>query len=126
MKTNSKNSQDSLPKQRTAQQNRSLWLFCTMLAEALNNAGLDQRKVLKPSYQIPWTKQAIHDHVWLPLQEAMYGTNSTMFLHKTEQIDTIHATIMRMLGEKWGLEYIAFPSDTELQEAKLADKPLER
>ena len=98
-------------KQRTSEQSRALYLFCQQLADALNDAGLDQRKVLKPSYQIPWTKQAIHDHVWIPLQEAMYGTNSTMFLHKTGQIDTIHKTIMRMLGEKWGLPYIDFPHD---------------
>lgn len=109
---------EEIPKQRTGQQNKALYKFCQLLSEALNEAGLDQRKVLKPSYQIPWTKQAIHDHIWLPLQEAMYGTNSTMFLHKQGQIDTIHKTIMRMLGEKWGLEHIEFPHDPERQTQK--------
>lgn len=102
-------------KQRTDQQNRALWLFFTMLADELNNAGLDMRKVLKPTYSIPWTKESIHDHIWLPIQKAMYGTDSTIFLHKIEQIDKIHSVIMRELGEKHGLEFIPFPVDMEKQ-----------
>lgn len=106
-------------KQRTGQQNKALYKFCALLSEALNDAGLDQKKVLKPSYQIPWTKQAVHDHIWLPLQKALYGTTSTMLLTKQGQIDLIHATIMRMLGQKWHVEYIPFPNDPTKQEEKL-------
>jgi hypothetical protein len=108
-----------IPKQRTYSQNRSLWLFMTMLAEELNNAGLDMRKVLKPTYNIPWTKESVHDHLWLPIQKAMYGTESTTFLHKQGQIDKIHTVITRELGEKFGLDYIPFPVDPIKQEELL-------
>lgn len=101
------------PKQRTDQQNKALWLWLTWLAKTLNEMGLDMRKVLKPTYNIPWTKESAHDHIWIPIQEAMYGTNSTTFLHKQEQIDKIHEVIMRELGEKHEVEYIPFPSDYE-------------
>ncbi len=97
------------PKPRTPEQNKSLWLFYTLLADALNNAGLDMRVVLKPTYAIPWTKESVHAHLWLPIQKAMYSTDSTTKLPKLGQIDAIHATLMRELGEKFGLEYIEWP-----------------
>lgn len=110
---------ETLPKQRTSQQNRALHLFFTKLADALNDAGLDQRKVLKPSYSIPWTPEAIKLHIWHPIQMVMYGTPSTTFLHKVNQIDHIHAVIMRELGQKYGVEFIPFPTDEEIQFNKL-------
>jgi len=104
--------------QRTNQQSKALWLFMTMLSKALNEAGLEPRKVLKPTYNLQWTKEMIHDNMWIPIQEAMYKTNSTTFLHKQEQIDKIHEIIMRELGEKHNLEYIPFPSDEQKQYEK--------
>jgi len=98
------------PKQRTIPQNSALHLFCTQLATTLNDMGLDQRKVLKPSINIPWTKESVKKMIWQPIQEAMYGTNSTTFLHKQGQIDSIHSVIMRELGEKWEVEYLPFPT----------------
>ena len=97
------------PKQRTKEQNRALYKFLTVLADKLNESGLDMRKVLKPTYNIPWTKDSTHDHIWIPFQKAMYNTDSTTKLSKHEQIDKIHETIMRELGEKHQLAYIPFP-----------------
>ncbi len=111
------------PKQRTIPQNNALWLFFTQLASTLNDAGLDMRKVLKPTYNIPWTKENVHDHIWIPFQKAMYGTNSTTFLHKQEQIDKLHETIMRELGEKHSVEYIPFPTSVEDKETAPLRKP---
>lgn len=109
---------------RTETQNSSLWLFMTMLAKALNDAGLEPRKVLKSTYNFQWTKEMIHDAVWVPIQKALFGTTSTRSLKKLEQIDAIHSLIMRELGEKHGLEYIAFPSNQTVEE--LTGAPLER
>lgn len=101
------------PKQRTDQQNKALWLWFTRLAKELNDSGLEPRKVLKPEYNLQWTKEMIHDNIWIPIQQALYGTNSTTFLKKQEQIEKIHEIIMREFGEKHNLEYIPFPSDYE-------------
>lgn len=106
------------PKQRTLQQNRAMWLFMEILAKELNNSGLDMRLVLKPTYKIDWTKENIHDHLWLPIQKALYGTNTTTFLKKQEQIEKIHEIIMRELGEKHGLQFIPFPNDEQKQYEK--------
>jgi len=80
-----------------------------LLGDLLNEKGLDQRVVLKPSYQIWWNKNSIHDHIWIPIQEAMFGTTSTKDLKKHEQIEAIHENIMHILGKK-GVDYIPFPS----------------
>ena len=96
---------------RTHAQNNSLWLFYRLLAERLNDLGLDQRKLLKPSINIPWTEQAVHDYLWVPIQEAMTGKTSTTQLKKLGEIDQIHEVLCRELGEKHGVEYIPWPSD---------------
>lgn len=101
-------------KQRTNQQSRALWLFMTLLSKSLNEAGLEPRKVLKPTYNLQWTKEMIHDNIWIPIQEAMYKTNSTTYLHKQGQIEKIHEIIMRELGEKHEVEYIPFPNDNDI------------
>ena len=112
---------------RTDQQNKGLWKFFTILADKLNDMGLDMRKVLKPEYFIPWTKDSIHDNLWIPIQKAMYSTNSTRELKKQEQINTIHKVVMRELAkEPLFVEFIPFPSyKTDKDEAPLiGDKKL--
>ena len=94
----------------TDQQRKALWKFCELLAESLNEAGLDIRKVLKPTYNIPWTKDSVHDHLFIPIQKTMFGTDSFTKLTKQGQIKEIHKVIVRELGEKHGLENIPFPS----------------
>jgi hypothetical protein len=104
---------------RTGNQNRALWLFYELLADELNNAGLDQRKVLKETIEIPWTKQSIHDQLWIPIQKAMFSTESTTALSKSQEIDRVHEVLMRHLGEKFHIEYIPFPNDPGKENIKL-------
>lgn len=94
--------------QRTGQQNRALWLWFGRLAEALNGAGLDQRVVLESSVQIPWDKDAIHDRLWVPIQNALVKTDSTMELDK-QQVSEVFEVLNRHLGERFGV-YVSFPS----------------
>jgi len=98
---------------RTSQQNKSLWLFYQLLADSLNAAGLDMRVVLKPEVDIPWNKDTVHDYLWIPIQKAYLRTDSTTKLGKHLDIEEIHAILMRHLGEKFGVEYIQFPSINE-------------
>ena len=103
------------PKQRTSLQNRSLHLYFTMVADALNDAGLDLRKVLKESVDIPWTKYNVKEFLWKSVQELHFGTRSTTEL-TTKDIDKVYDTLNRFLGEKFGI-HVQFPSiDNELLE----------
>ena len=56
---------------RTLKQNNALHLFFWQLAEELNAAGLDMKKVLKPQVDITWTTDSIKDYLWRPLQIAL-------------------------------------------------------
>lgn len=95
---------------RTSTQSNALWLFATHLSEWLNEHGKDQRLLLKPTYKIWWTKEAVMDNLWRPFQKALYGTESTRLLKKQEQITKIHETLMFNLGQEHEVEYISFPS----------------
>lgn len=99
-------------KQRTTQQNRALHLYFTLLAEALNDAGLDQRKTLKPSVEIPWDAKAIKEQIWRPIQKAQLKKESTTEL-TTAEITKVWETINRHLSEKFGVTEM-FPSIEEI------------
>lgn len=93
----------------TGSQRNASWLYITHKADQLNLAGLDMRVVLKPTYNIPWTKENFHDHIWIPIQRALFGTESMRELQK-DQPGRIHELIEREIGEKHGLEFVPFPN----------------
>jgi len=85
-----------------------LHLYFTQLAEALNDAGLDMRKTLKPSIEIPWSSKSIKEYLWRPIMKAQCGKESTTEL-TTKEIDQIFDVINRHLSEKFGL-FVEWPS----------------
>lgn len=93
---------------RTPRQNRSLHKWLTWLAEVLNNAGLDQKKVLKPEIEIPWTQEAAKIHLWHPIQKAMFDTDSTADMTKL-QVGEVEKTLTRHLTQKFGVEIPEWP-----------------
>ena len=99
---------------RTIQQNKALHLWFTLLAEELNNAGLDMRKTLKSEVEIPWSPQTIKEYLWRPVQIAQLQKQSTTELN-TDEIDKVWKTLNRHISEKFGL-YIPFPSIEQLIE----------
>lgn len=90
------------PQQRTTLQNRALHLYFTLIAGALNDAGLDMRKVLKPGVDIPWSGKTVKEHLWKPVLKAQLHKDSTTEM-TTKEIDLIFDTINRYLGEKFGI-----------------------
>lgn len=99
---------EKLEKQRTIQQNKALHLFFQMVADELNNAGLDMRKTLKPGVEIPWSKESVKDFMWKPIQNIQLRKKSTTEL-TTKDIDIVFDTLNRHLGEKLGV-HIPFPT----------------
>jgi hypothetical protein len=99
--------------QRTTQQNRALHKAFSLLAEELNDAGLDMRTVLKSDVSINWTPSMVKEYLWRSIQKIMYSKESTTELEKIGEIEKIWDTLMRHLGEKYGIEYIPFPHDSE-------------
>lgn len=97
--------------QRTITQNRAMHKYFEMLADALNSAGLDMRKTLKPEIEIPWNKEMVKEHLWRPIQDAMYSKESTTELD-TKEPSEVYAVLDRHLGEKFGI-HVEWPSNEE-------------
>ena len=96
-------------KQRTLTQNAALHLFLTRLAETLNEAGFDMRRVLKHDAEIPWSPATAKDFLWRPIQEALTQKHSTTEITTVEPT-VIHETLCRHLGSKLGITCPAWPS----------------
>lgn len=101
-----------MDKPRTLQQSKALHLYFTQLAEMLNDAGLDMRKVLKPSISIPWTPQTIKENLWKPVMEFQLQKSSTTEM-TTKDIDEVYDVINKHIGEQFGIS-IEFPSQESL------------
>ena len=93
---------------RTKQQNKALHKYFEIVAETLNNAGLDMRVVPKEEIEIPWSKETIKDFLWRPIQRAYLQKRSTTQLD-TKDIDEIYDILTKHLGEKFGV-FVEFPS----------------
>ena len=98
----------STGQQRTLTQNAALHKFCALLADKLNEAGLDMRQVLKPEIEIPWTPASTKEHLWRPIQQSQFVKQSTTELNRQE-VSEVYETLMRHLSQKFGL-YVPFPS----------------
>ena len=94
-------------KQRTILQNKSLHKYYDLLAEELNNAGLDMKKVLKPEVDIPWTTLTVKEFIWRPIQDIMLDKESTTQLN-TSEINEIYQVVSRHLAKKFGID-LPFP-----------------
>lgn len=99
-------------KKHTDQQNKALHVLYTLLAKALNDAGLDMRKTLKPGVEIQWNAKGVKEYLWRPIQEAQLQKRSTTELN-TKEIDMVFDTLNRHLGQRFNL-HIPFPSVEEI------------
>jgi hypothetical protein len=113
---------------RTLQQNRALHVLFQLLANELNSNGLDMRKTLKPSVDIPWSGRSVKEWLWKPIQKAQLNKDSTTKL-TTAEIDQVFDTLVRHLGQQFGIQ-LNFPSieqtlieaEAERRATKMFDK----
>ena len=89
-------------KQRTGLQNRSLHLYLGMLAEALNDAGFDMKKTLKPEVAIPWTQGNAKEYLWRPIQKVLTKKDSTT-KPTTKDYVYIYEVLSRHMVDKFGV-----------------------
>ena len=92
----------------TLTQNSSLHKYCELLALELNSRGLDMVKTLKVGVDIPWSKTAVKEHIWRPVQDAQFDKSSTTRL-ETHEVSAVYDVINRHLSDKFGV-YVPFPS----------------
>ena len=96
---------------RTDPQNKAIHKFCELLADALDAAGLDMKKTLKPDVDIPWSKETVKDFLWRPIQQALFQKESTTEL-ETHEVSEVYQVLNRHLSEKFGVS-VPFPTHEE-------------
>jgi hypothetical protein len=94
---------------RTLTQNRALHVFFKLLCDGLNDAGMDMRRVLKPSVDIPWTPKSVKEYLWRPLQKAIIDEESTTQA-STSEYTPVYQTLARHMAEKHGFRIPDWPS----------------
>lgn len=102
---------------RTTKQNKALHVLFKLLADDLNDRGLDMRKTLKPGVDIPWTEVSVKEYLWRPIQRAMLHKKSTTEL-TTKEIDSVFDVLVKHLGEQFGIS-VVFPSIEEIYKEKI-------
>lgn len=101
-------------KQRTLAQNRAMHKLFTMLSDELNTLGLEMKVILKPEYSLWWTPTSVKEHLWKPMQNAMYSKKSTTQLTIAE-VSKVYEQLAKIIGEKHGVS-LNFPSVQETEE----------
>ena len=83
---------------RTTKQNNSLWLYCTQLAQMLNDAGYDfQISFLGKTVDVPFTRDIVMEYMWRPIQIAETGKKSTTKLDRAE-VSQVYEILARWLA----------------------------
>ena len=97
-------------KVRTLTQNKAIHMFCAMIAEALNGAGMEQHitsKALNTEIEIPWSLYSVKQIIWHKVQLVQTGKESTTELN-TKEVGLIAQIVERHLASM-GVN-VAFPS----------------
>lgn len=104
-------------KQRTEAQNRSLHLYFEMIAQALNQEGLDVRLVLQviseKGVDMMWSKELVKELLWRSIQKKFTGKHSTTELDSIGEITQIYDMLNKFISENFFIN-VAFPSLQEL------------
>ena len=94
------------PRHITDKQVSSLNLWCRQVAEALSDAGLDMKSVIR--CEIPPTEYMVKENIYKPLLAQMTGKNSTMEQTTTEP-SAVAAVIIRELSDRLGVTLPPWP-----------------
>jgi len=95
---------------RTIKQNASMWKYLSLLANALNDAGLSIQKVMK--WDLVWSKDTAKQFLWDIIMKAITQKTSSTKLASNE-LTKIHRYLDLKMQEK-GIEHIPFPSEESM------------
>lgn len=96
--------------QRTPKQNNAMYLWHDQVAQTLNDAGFTLLTVLRHDAEIPWSKHAVKEYLWLPIQRAYVGKEHTSDCGKLDYA-IIEQILAQHLAEKLGVELPPWPSE---------------
>lgn len=96
-------------KPKTATQRAALHVWLEQMADALNSAGMDMKKTLKPEVDIPWTKLLVKEYIFKPVLDAMTQKESTEEM-VTVDPDRVYKVICRHMADNHGFTCPPWPT----------------
>jgi|TARA_R100001530_G_scaffold3596_4_gene5269 hypothetical protein len=93
----------------TAKQRASLHVWLRQVAETLNLNGLDMKKTLKPSAEIPWSEGSAKEHLWRPVMETVYPHIESTNDMTTVDPDLVVDIIVRHIADKFAVTLPPWP-----------------
>ena len=92
---------------RTLTQNAAMHKYFELLAKALNDAGYDMKKVLRPEADIPWMTETVKQNIWVPMQSNLGLGEKTSKLG-WDEVSAVYDPLNRHFSEKFGV-HVPFP-----------------
>ena len=89
-------------KQRTTTQNAALHKYCQMVADVLNERGLDFRQSLRHDVDVPWNRDLVKEYMWRPIQAVITGHNSSTQPER-QQYSQIYDVLNRHLISRFNI-----------------------
>lgn len=99
-------------RQRTAEQNNAIHLYCRRIATACNDAGFEMNVVspaTKERIEVPWTMESVKERVWRPVQIATFPDQKSTTKLERNEVSKIADVITRFISTSYGI-YVPFPS----------------
>ena len=95
---------------RTALQNKAIHKYCSLLAQAFNDSGLDMKAVLaEKEAEVSWSMDSVKDVIWRPIQLALYPEKKSTTQLETGEVDEVYRHIARHMSEKFNINQ-SFPN----------------
>jgi len=95
---------------RTALQNKAIHKYCSLLAQAFNDSGLDMKAVLaQKEAEVSWSMDSVKDVIWRPIQLALYPNKKSTTQLETGEVDEVYRHIARHMSEKFNINQ-SFPN----------------
>lgn len=94
-------------------QNAALHKLFSIMADELNDAGLDMKVVFKKMAEegvdVPWDKDSIKQGIWRPIQTSLTGKASTTEISRVEP-SAVYDVMARFFADRFGYRAPPFPS----------------
>jgi len=102
-----------LPKTRTGQQRKAIEVYCSLLADAFNEAGLTVQAVLEKTLDCDWNQSMVKDAIFKKATGRILDKDSTTKLSSSE-VTIVYDTVNRFAAQ-FGI-HVAFPVDKTKKE----------
>ena len=95
---------------RTTLQRKAIQVYCRLLAEQFNDAGLDMVKVLsEKEVAVNWTMDSVKDVIWREIQLALFPDKQSSTQLEKDEVSKVYKVIARHMSERFNITQ-SFPN----------------